>query len=44
LSPWLKSLARSGISSRSSASPLGGVIVIDIDDQEDDGDEDFYWD
>jgi hypothetical protein len=42
-SSWPESPARSGVSSRNSASPPGGVILIDADDQEDDDDK-FYWD
>jgi ribosomal 30S subunit maturation factor RimM len=33
-----------GVSSRNSASPPRGVIVIDADEQEDSDDENFYWD
>jgi hypothetical protein len=43
-SPWPKSPARSGVSSRNNTSPPGGVIIIDASDEEDGDDADFYWD
>jgi hypothetical protein len=42
-SPWSGSPARSGVSSHNNASPPGGVIIIDADNDKYDND-DFYWD